>query len=327
MPLEIVRNDLIKMNVDAIVNPTNPWLFSESGLDGRIHLAAGPQLKEATSKLGKCGYGQAKLTKGYNLPAKHVIHTVGPVWNDGLHGEEKLLEDCYRNSLDLVLENNLESVAFPIISSGINGYPKEKALSTAMSVLGDFLLTHDITIYLVVYDRRAFRLSSVLTKTIKQYIDDNYVQECGSFQSSLIRGASLHEVDYCAQAVAPPKRTLEDVINNLGETFSQMLIRLIDEKGYNDPEVYKRANVDRKHFSKIRSNINYHPKRTTTLAFAIALRLSLDETKDLMMSAGYAFSYGSRFDLAVKYCIENEEYNIFKVNEMLFGIGESTLGV
>ena len=326
MPLEIVRNDLIKMNVDAIVNPTNPWLFSESGLDGKIHSAAGPKLKEATSRLGKCGYGQAKLTKGYDLPAKHVIHAVGPVWNDGLHGEEKLLEDCYRNSLDLVLENNLESVAFPIISSGINGYPKEKALSTAMSVLGDFLLVHDITIYLVVYDRRAFRLSSVLTKSVKQYIDDYYVQEHTKFQRSLVSEVSLLGGIHYDQAVAPPKRSLEDVVNNLGETFSHMLIRLIDEKGYSDPDVYKRANVDRKHFSKIRSNMNYHPKRKTVLAFSIALELSLDETEDLMMSAGYAFSYASKFDKIVKFCIENGEYNIFKVIEALFAMGESTLG-
>jgi O-acetyl-ADP-ribose deacetylase (regulator of RNase III) len=336
MPLVIIRNDITKVHADAIVNAANSSLLGGGGVDGAIHRAAGPELLAECRTLGGCKVGQAKITKGYRLPAKYVIHTVGPVWHDGKSDEEELLADCYKNSLKLAKDYNLESIAFPLISSGAFGYPKDKALKTAISVIGDFLLNNEMTVYIVVYDKAAFMLSEKLFSSITQYIDENYIEKHLFERRNRFEGArQLAEIyeDYTGVFSAEDvclkkhKRSLDDVVNQMDETFSQMLLRLIDEKGMTDTETYKKANIDRKLFSKIRNDINYRPSKPTAIAFAIALRLNLDETKDLLLKAGFALSHSSKFDIIIEYFIEDGNYNIFEINEALFAFDQNLLGV
>ena len=316
MPLEIIRNDITKVHADAIVNAADPSLLGGGGTDGAIHRAAGPELLAECRALGGCKAGEAKITKAYRLPAKYVIHTVGPVWHDGSSGEEKLLSDCYRNSLELAKKHKLESVAFPLISSGTFGYPRDKALSAAISAIGEFLLKNDMTVYLVVYDSASFMLSEKLFSSIKQYIDDNYIEELASnFSRDRIRGNFARN---SANAARTSERSFDDVVRNLDETFSQMLLRLIDEKGMKDSETYKKANIDRKLFSKIRNDIYYKPSKQTAVAFAVALKLNLDETRDFLGRAGFALSRSCHFNMIIQYFIEHHNYDIFVINEALF---------
>lgn len=337
MPLQIIRNDITKISADAIVNAANSSLLGGGGVDGAIHSAAGPELLEECRFLGGCETGQAKITKGYKLPAKYIIHTVGPVWHGGKNNEEKLLEDCYKNSLALAKKHKLESIAFPLISAGAFGYPKDKALKTAISVIGDFLLNNEMIVYLVVFDKAAFVLSEKLFSSIVQYIDDKYIEEHlfnrrGRFEGihQLSEGYLDTSGHFSTEAFVHKKeckRSLDDVVKNMDETFSQMLLRLIDEKGMSDAEAYKKANIDRKLFSKIRNDINYKPSKPTAIAFAIALRLNLDETKDLLLKAGFALSHSSKFDIIIEYFIEDGNYNIFEINEALFAFDQSLLGI
>ncbi len=337
MPLEIVRNDITKIHVDAIVNPTNSNMFGTAGVDGAIHKIAGTRLSEETSRLGELRSGQVKITRSYNMPSKYIIHTVGPVWSGGDDGEEDILIGCYKNSLALAVERRFESIAFPLISSGTFGYPKDRALGTAISTIGEFLLNHELTVYLVVYDQKAYRLSEKLFSSIEEYIDDNYVVE-HNLNRMHRRTESLEEAIYfedvslqkSSESTLIPKtkkRKLEDFVKNIDETFSKMLLRLIDEKDLKDPDVYKKANVTKQTFSKIRNSTNYNPTKQTVLAFAIALELNLDETKDILQKAGFALSRSSKFDIIISFFIEEENYNIFEINEALFAFEQNLLGV
>lgn len=343
MPIQIVRNDITKIECDAIVNAAKPSLLGGGGVDGAIHKAAGKGLLWECMKLGGCNVGQAKLTKAYKLPARFVIHTVGPKWKGGHNGEKELLESCYRESLRIALENNCESVAFPLISSGVYGYPKDQALRVAVDIISSFLIEHDMLVYIVVFDKSAFQISEKLFSDIASYIDDKYVDTHFEFNRTLIdeQGEStvlaetqiLPDEDtvvlpkQCANPVATPKAvTLEEAVEQIDESFSQMLLRKIDEKGLTDAECYKKANVDRKLFSKIRSDIHYRPSKPTTIAFAIALELSLEDTKDMLMKAGFALSRSSKFDIIIEYFISNKNYNIFEINEALFAFDQSLLG-
>ncbi len=333
MPLEIIRNDITKIAVDAIVNAANPSLLGGGGVDGAIHRAAGPQLLQECKTLGGCKTGQAKITKGYLLPAKYVIHTVGPIWKGGTHNEEVLLGKCYQNALALAKEHRLESIAFPLISTGAFKFPKDKALSIAIAEIGTFLLENELMVYLVVFDKASFQLSEKLFSSIKQYIDDHYIDNLQSneldrndlqaaFAQESIRYSLSHQSDKMTST-----RNLDDIINNKDETFSNMLLRLIKEKGFTDSEIYKKANIDRKHFSKIRTDENYSPSKPTAIALAIALSLNLDETKDLLLRAGFALSNSSKFDIIIQYFIETENFNIFEINEALFAFDQNLLGV
>lgn len=338
MPLEIVRNDITKMHVDAIVNAANSRLQQGGGVCGAIFAAAGAdKLQAECDRIGHCTVGSAAITGGYALPAKQVIHAVGPVWQDGTHNEEGLLSSCYTNSLNLALEYGLGSIAFPLISSGIFGYPKGEALRVAISAIGSFLLKHEMMVYLVVFDKTAYTLSDKLFKSIETYIDDNYVEKHTDRRRQrdsevLYQLREMSSVDadafFTEPKMAPTAapRNLDDVVNHISESFTEMLLRLIDESGKTDPEVYKRANLDRKLFSKIRSNPKYKPSKNTALALAVALELNLDQTADLLRRAGFAFSPSSRFDLIVEYFIEEGNYNIFEINEALFAFDESLLG-
>lgn len=330
MPLEIVRNDITKINVDAIVNAANESLLGGGGVDGCIHRAAGPKLLAECKTLGGCKTGKAKITGGYNLPAKYVIHTVGPVYRDGKHGEKALLESCYRESLTLAKEHNCETVAFPLISSGVYGYPKDQALKVAIDVISDFLLENDMTVYIVIFDKTAYQISEKLFIDIAEYIDDNYVDEHTDYRRESMRlnmpMRSIMAEDMCECKALLAEDDLDSKLKQIDESFSQMLLRKIDEKGMTDAECYKKANIDRKLFSKIRSDVHYKPSKPTAIAFAISLELSLEETEDMLKKAGFALSHSNKFDIIIEYFISKGNYNIFEINEALFAFDQSLLG-
>lgn len=341
MPLQIIRNDITKMKVDAIVNAANRSLLGGGGVDGCIHRAAGAGLLEECRTLGGCETGGAKLTGAYKLPCKYVIHAVGPIWKDGKHGEREKLISCYKTALALAKEAKCETVAFPLISSGAYGYPKDQALRIAIDTVSEFLFENDMTVYIVIFDRNAYRISEKLFTDIEEYIDDRYVDEKSDDSSERLRrlnalrdrSCTLYSV--CEEAIKPlpsisnvikKAASLDDAMKQLDESFSEMLLRKIDESGMTDVQVYKKANIDRKLFSKIRSNKLYKPSKPTVIAFAISLELSLEETKDMLMKAGFALSHSSKFDIIIEFFIENGNYNIFEINEALFAFDQSLLG-
>ena len=335
MPLIIVRNDITKMPVDAIVNAAKESLLGGGGVDGCIHRAAGPELLAECRTLGGCRTGDAKITKAYRLPCRYVIHTVGPVWNGGSRGEREQLVSCYRTSLALAKEHQCETVAFPLISSGIFGYPKDQALRVAVDIIGEFLLHNDMTVYLVIFDRKAYQISGKLFADIAEYIDDHYVDAHADSRRERIRRMSVLEsrAEAICESAMPipmmdPKAVggLDDLLAHLDAGFSETLLKLIDRSGKKDAEVYKKANVDRKLFSKIRNNPGYKPSKSTAIAFAIALELNLDETRDLIARAGYALSASSKFDVIIEYFIGQKKYDIFESNEALFAFDQSLLG-
>lgn len=352
MPFLIVRNDITKMQVDAIVNAANNSLLGGGGVDGAIHRAAGPQLLEECRTLHGCATGDAKITKGYNLPAKYVIHTVGPVWEDGGYNKKELLTSCYRKSLALAKEYGCETVAFPLISAGAYGYPKDQALRVAIDAITSFLSRNDMLVYIVIFDKDSFRISEKLVADIRQFIDDRYVDEhedkpeirrrravfakardaldydVDDFESSSMR-KDICKKEVMSTAVASaskPNRPLWDYINEIDESFSEMLMRKIAEKGMKDSECYKKANIDRKLFNKIKNDKLYKPSKPTAIAFAIALELSLAETKEMLEKAGFALSRSSKFDIIIEYFIRKGNYNIFDINDALFEFDQPLLG-
>ena len=335
MPLIIVRNDITKMSVDAIVNAAKESLLGGGGVDGCIHRAAGPELLQECRTLGGCKTGDAKITGAYRLPCRYIIHTVGPVWNGDKCGEREKLASCYRTSLALAKERGCETVAFPLISSGVFGYPKDQALRVAVDTIGEFLLHNDMTVYLVIFDRKAYQISGKLFADIAEYIDDHYVDVHTDSRRERMRRMSVfegHAEAICESAMPAPMMTpkavggLDDMLAHLDAGFSETLLKLIDRSGKKDAEVYKKANVDRKLFSKIRNNPDYKPSKPTAVAFAIALELSLPETRDLIARAGYALSPSSKFDVIIEYFIMQRDYDIFKINEALFAFDQSLLG-
>ena len=350
MPLKLIREDITKLKCDAIVNAANSTLLGGGGVDGAIHKAAGKGLLLECMKLGGCKTGEAKITKGYKLPSKYVIHTVGPKWKGGNNGEEELLRLCYRNSLAIARKHEFESIAFPLISSGVYGYPKDQALKVAVDEITAFLLKEDMLVYIVIYDKSAYQIGEKLFDDIAAYIDDKYVDEHFEFnyrrrsedidawegdqESAVLSDTFIGETQILSSMSAPQatfapekKTSLDDALKQIDESFSEMLLRKIDEKGMTDAECYKKANIDRKLFSKIRSDRLYKPSKTTALAFAIALELPLAETKDMLMKAGFALSHSNKFDIIIEYFITNGNYNVFEINEALFAFDQALLGV
>lgn len=331
MSFTIIRNDITKMQTDAIVNAANTELQMGGGVCGAIFKAAGvKELQAACNKLSPIQTGEAVITPGFALSAKHIVHTAGPVYRDGQHGEADLLRACYINSLTVAAENGCESITFPLISSGIFGYPKTNALQVAMQAIQDYLDEHDMDVYLAVFDKDAFTISEQLLVGVESYIDEHYVNE----HIDRRRGISLLDVERSAifaeeamsMPIAAAAKGLDEVIENLDEPFSQTLLRLIDAKGKTDVEVYKRANIDRRLFSKIRSGKAYMPSKRTAIALAIALELTLRETEDFLNRAGYALSHSQKFDVIVEYFIVDGRYDIFEINEVLFHYDQPVLG-
>ena len=331
MPIEIIRDDITRLAVDAIVNAARPSLLGGGGVDGAIHRAAGPRLLAECRTLGGCQTGEAKLTRGYRLPCRYVIHTVGPVWHGGLAGERQLLAACYTNSLRLAAQHGLKSVAFPLISAGAYGYPKDQAFRVAMNAIREFLdqSEQDMLVLLMLFDKSSFLAGSSLYADIRQYIDDHYAALHDDSRTRAQREAMpapAQAMQYSAAPRAAAMPSLEDALRELDESFTQMLLRKIDEKGMTDPECYKRANLDRKLFSKIRSDPHYKPRKPTALALAVALRLSLPETRELLGKAGYALTHADRFDIIVEYFILQGNYDILQINEALFSFDQPLLG-
>lgn len=330
MPFEIIRNDIVNLQVGAVVNSANPNPVVGAGVDSVIHKKAGYKLLEARQKIGCIEVGDAAITSGYGMDAKYVIHTVGPIWEDGSHHEEEILISCYRKSLELAKEHGCESIAFPLISTGNYGFPKSLALQIAIREISSFLLENEMQIYLVVFDKQAYVLSEKLFKSVSSYIDENYV---------LSKSISRRESNTCLMRISDPPRKmqvssafsaeandLDNLLNNLEATFSATLLEFIDRTGKKDSEIYKKANIDRKLFSKIRNNTNYKPSKSTALAFAFALELDIDETKDFIGRAGFALSHSSKFDVIVEYFLINQNYNVFELNEVLFAFDQPLIG-
>ena len=420
MPLQIVRNNIVNMDVDAVVNTANPEPQVGGGTDFAIYEAAGyDRLLKARRKIGVIAPGDAAVTRGYSLPAKYIIHTVGPMWQGGDQGEREILRDCFRNSLELAERKRCRTVAFPLISAGVYSFPKAEALDIAVSSIRRFLETSEMTVYLVVFGKEEYELSGKIFEGVTSYIDEHYVdrqrqkeyaidysddisddisdEESNGIRERRLNGsyttgaAGRRRVNDAAkqsrllnqyarfdpytgkplylnespkeslkidnsenvkdpavseQSVPCPtpmqspepkkapgsfgsmakRRSLDEMVSSLGENFPEMLFRLIDERGMTDVEVYKRANIDRKLFSKIRSKKGYQPSKKTAIALAIALRLNLDQTKDLLSRAGYALSPGSMFDVIVEYFITEEVYDIDQINFVLFDHHEQLLG-
>ncbi|MBQ1892269.1 MAG: macro domain-containing protein [Firmicutes bacterium] len=374
MPFEIIRNDITKVRADAVVNTANPHVAVGSGVDRAIYEAAGRDaLLAERAVIGELRPGECAATPAFELPAKYIIHTVGPAWEGGSAGEIETLARCYRGCLEKAEELKCGSVAFPLISSGTYGFPKDAALKTAVSEISSFLFGSDMTVYLVVYNKEAFEISGKVFSGVKSYIEESEIRAPersrnvyypegssvfgggyrnipadGAAESMAVparSGGAAESMAAPARSSAPtsapkrkagilptigsfrrPSKSIDDVIKEKDETFQQYLFRIIDRKGLTDPEVYKKANIDRKHFSKIRGNVDYNPSRKTALALAVALELNLDETRDLLLKAGLALTHSSTFDLIMEYCIEHKVYDIYEINCILFSYGQPTLG-
>ena len=343
MPLQIVRNDITQMKVDAIVNAANESLLGGGGVDGSIHRAAGPELLAECRTLRGCRPGEAKITGAYRLPCQYVIHTVGPRWHGGLQRERETLVSCYRSALSLAQEHGCESVAFPLISSGAFGYPRDQALRVAVDTIGEFLFTHDMTVYLVVFDRKSYQIGSKLFSDIAAYIDDQYVARQPYRRPN--RGDDEPRIQYSlrderevssrwSEADGAPRTpwavreplSLDDALEQLDESFSEMLLRKIRESGMTDAACYKKANIDRKLFSKIKNDKHYQPSKPTAIAFCLALELPIGEMRVLLSKAGYAMTHASKFDIIVEYFVQRGNYNVFEINEALFAFDQSLIG-
>ena len=370
MPFEIVRNDITKMRVDAIVNAANSSLLGGGGVDGAIHQAAGPELLAECRTLGGCETGKARLTGGYRLPCRYVIHTVGPVWQGGSSGEKELLASCYRESLKIATEQNCESVAFPLISSGAYGYPKEQALKVATDTILEYLANHDLYVCLVIYDRTSYLISRNLYASIRAFIDDSSIdpdyerKEMGrrlhnrpmpkDAESMPLHGEEAREILSGIRKKSPGGKAevksagtwsapalqdsaepglscevpsgLKEFVSNPDEGFRDMLLRKIDEKHITDAECYRKANIDRKLFNKIKNQEDYRPGKTTVLALAIALELPLKEIREMLGKAGFSLSRSSKADLVVLYFLLRGNYNLWEINEALFSFDQKLLG-
>lgn len=345
MPFQIVRNDITKMHVDAIVNTANPHPGYGAGIDSAVYEAAGVKdLLAKRQEIGEVKPGTSFITEGFRLPAKYIIHTVGTSWHGGEEGEEAVIRNCYRSVFALAVDNDIESLAIPLLASGCYGFPKGIALRIALSEIESFMSDQDIELYLVVFDERSFSLSSELYGDIESYISDNYVEEkaqeeYGDFdladsapsEPPVFLGNRIFGAGGGAASMAKfssrAGRSLDDVVKDLDKTFMELVFSFADSKGITDVELQKKANLDRKAFSKLKCGTTKNPSKSTALALAVALELNLDETKDLLSRAGLALSPCSKQDVIVRYFIEREAYDIFEINIALFEHGEPTLGM
>lgn len=324
MSFIIIKTDITTVEADAIVNPTDTWFSGSGGTDKAVHRAAGESVRAELEGWPRLGTGEVYTTSAGNLPCKYIIHTAGPIYADGLSGESILLRSCYDKALAEAVRLECESIAVPLIASGTFGFPKGEALKIANESISDFLMEHDMKIILVLYDEISYHLSQELRDDIQSYVDNNYEPEF----------AKVYEDDDAIECSMPMMSmkamscdSLADDLENLDESFQEMLLRKIDESGWKASQVYNRANITKEHFYKIRHNKDYSPKKKTVCAFAVALRLNMDETEELLEKAGYALSRSSKFDIIIRYFIEKGNYDIFEINEVLYDFDQELLGL
>jgi len=352
MPFKIVRNDITKMNVEAIVNTANDQPTVGTGCDHTIYQAAGYEklLAYRREHIGAVKEGDVFITSGFDLPAGYIIHAVSPLYIDGKSGEEALLRSCYRKSLALAAETGIRSIAFPLISTGGFGYPKEEGMRIAVDEIHAFLLKSDMEIYLVVFDEKATRMGKNLYPQLEAYIDRHYVEEKreeeygGPYYAA--RQAREEKAALPSAAVKPGRkkaerpgilqhafgsrkeegqdeafeemeRKLAERVEHMSDTFPQYLFYLIEKKGLENTEVYKRAIVDKKVFSKIKSNPGYHPQKLTALCLCIGAKLNIDESRDLLARAGYALSPCDKTDIIFSFFIEHQIYDMIELDIQL----------
>ena len=353
MPLKIINADITRMECDAIVNPTNRYMQPGGGADEAIHTAAGPELLEYCRSLGGLSVGEARITPAFGLPCKYVIHTVGPVWEGGLSGERILLRSCYECALRLAEEHGCRSVAFPLIASGAYGYPKEGVLREAVDVIRRYLESCEIDVYLLVYDKSQFSIDRELMLEVRSFLCDNLADgELERSRLALRRSSASVErrrrcrnapavADSCCDgeelcSMSSPSdsstedgaESLESMLSSMDLGFAETLFRYIDAKGLTDVECYKRSNVDKKTFSKMKCNKNYRPGKVTAVSFAVGMHLNYEETAHLLSTAGMCLSRSSKFDVIIEYFIRSGRYEtVFDVNEVLYQFDQPLLGV
>lgn len=324
MPFKIIRNDISQMDVDAIVNSANPQPIIGGGVDFAIHEAGGDELIQARKELGQINVGQVKYTPGYNLKSRFVFHTVGPVWNGGTNGEDEDLYKCYFNALNLAKTMGLDSIAFPLLSSGVFNYPKEESLNVATRAIKDFLEDYEMTIYMVVLDHDSFVASKKKFGDIRVYVTTSgyRVQVSREERARKERRIIQHreEIHYSSE------NKMINELEQLDQSFRDTLFELIKARDVTDPQVYKKANIDRRLFSKIRNNPKYNPSKNTAIALAIALELNLTETRDLIGRAGYTLTQAFQFDAIIIHYIRKRKYDFYEINETLFDYDEELLG-
>ena len=376
MPFRIVHGNIVDVQADAIVNAANTRLWPGGGVCGAIFEAAGyERLLKACQSIGQCEVGHAVATPAFDLKAKYIIHTPGPIWMDGEHGEAELLASCYTESMACALAHGCRSIAFPLISAGIFGYPKQAAYQVAREAITKFIAEHDIAVELVIYESgdditgyRNRRLEMLIEELFRREDEDVAKQESKQahravpvdhrkrkakpeleadrasqilleprpprlvleaekpFKSDVKEDKRLFKAEERVDEILFKEKNLDDALKNKEESFSTVLLEWIDRKGAKPADIYRRANIDRKHFSKIKGNPDYMPSKQTAVSFAIALELSITDTQMLLRSAGYVLSMSSRFDIIVEYFIEHEIYDIYTINDALFHYNQPLLG-
>lgn len=383
MPLYIVGDDITRMKVDAIVNPTDASCSGRGGTDAAIHAAAGMKARLEWKKLSPISAGECVMTDAGRLPCKKVIHTVGPRWTGGDRGERETLHACYRNALTLAKEAGMESVAMPLIGAGTFACPQDTVYGIAKEEICRFMETEEMEIFLLVYTKSALsmvmRECPELVRYVELTLDGDPERERYTDNDDTLRPAPLNarESRLCYSRFDEPRakeavsekpepdlfdalmpeeanfgyiertdaafderekfhslayaagvfdRDLDEILKKMDIGFSEALLQLLNQKNLSNTECYKRANIDRKHFSKILSDRNYHPAKKTVLALALALRLNRDETEAFLRKAGYALSGSSRFDIIVGHAIDCGFYDVLSVNEILFRYDQELLG-
>jgi len=343
MPLQIVKQNIFDSACDVLVNPTDGRYSGLGGLDKQFHDNAGAELRQACALLPGLCPGEARHTKSFGIGCKYVIHTHGPVWEGGKKDETVILRSCYLNSLLLATQLGAESVALPLISSGTFGFPKDLVMKIAVDAISDFLYANlDLSVNLCVFDKDSFKLKGhdsldkFLTAS-ENHFDVLKILCCNDFAMAphAISTIASHvpkaqtkilnnEVKFNNEVA--PEASLEAWLKKCDDTFAVTLLKMIDKKGMNQVECYKKANVSRKTFSKIMNEKDYKPSKPTVLAFAISLELTLAETEQLLKTVGFSLSRSAVFDLIIAYYITNGNYDINEINEALYKYDQVCLG-
>lgn len=350
MPFKIVRNDITKMETDAIVNTANPQITVGAGCDYAVYEAAGREklLSYRKERIGEKKEGEAFLTPGFALPAPYIIHAVSPVYQKDAKNEEKLRQ-CYRNSLAIAAENHLRSVSFPLISTGSFGWPRSEGMGIAVEEIRDFLEHSDMMVYLVVFDEESTGLGKNIGIGLKEYVDRHYVEEkvkteyeceesaqvlpvreralCRAMsvgqnrKSAEKKGVFLNDASAAVADEDQISAKLQERLRHRADSFSEYLLYLIAEKGLENAQVYNDALVSRKVFSKLKNNPDYHPDKRTALCLCVGARLNLDEARDLLARAGYAISPCDKTDIIFSYFLENGYYDMTELDIQLEEFG------